>query len=201
VVETEVRAAGVSRDREGAAGNLSPVSVVRVVVDSPVDSLSRVNADRADNRSRVAADFPVEGAFPEAGKDSPAEAASPEADKGSRVAADSQAAGRDSPASVAFLAAKDSGVAIEGIIAAATAGIIVAAIAGVDTTVDIMASPSAPTDTGMDTTPVTATTGVIMAGLIATPTATMTNGAIGIPILSALTTLTPTVTATRENHA
>jgi hypothetical protein len=210
VVETEVRAAGVSRevkiprDREGAADHRSPVSVVRVAEDSPAASLSRVNADPADNRSRVAADFPVEGVSLEADKDSPAEAASPEADKGSRVAADFQAAGRDSPASAAFLA-KDFGVAIAatsavGIVVisgVAIADIIGAVIAGVDT----MASPSAPTDTVMDTTRVTATTAAIMAGPIATPTATMISGAFGIQILFALTTLTTTDTATNGNHA
>ena len=171
-METEVRAAGASQDREvGAADNRSPVSVVPVQEDSPAVSLSRVNADRADNRSRVVADFPVAGASLEADKDSPAEAASPEADKGSRVAA-----GRDSRASAVFLEVKDSAVVI--------ADIIAAAIAPTDT------------DTAMDTTPVTATTAVIMAGPIATPMATMIDGAIGIPTLSAVMTLTPTVTAT-----
>jgi hypothetical protein len=195
VEETEVQAAAVprggkvSQDREGAADNRSPVSVVPVEEDSPAASLSRVNADRADNRFRAAAaDFPeAAGASPEADKGSPAEAASPEADKGSRLAA-----GRDSRANAAFLEVKDSGVVIVGISGVAIADIIAAAIAEVD----IMASPIAPTDTAMDTTPVTATTVGTMAGPIATPTATMINGAIGIPTLSALTILMPTVTAT-----
>jgi hypothetical protein len=164
VVETEVRAAGASQDREGAADNRSPVSVVPVEEDSPAVSLSRVNADRVDNRPRAVADFPVQGA-------------SLEADKDSRVAA-----GRDSRASAAFLEVKDSGVVIAGISGVAIADIIAVAIA--------------PTDTAMDTTPVTATTAVIMAGPIATPMATMIDGAIGIPTLSAVTTLTPTGTAT-----
>jgi hypothetical protein len=195
-VETEVQAAAVprevkvSQDREGAAAdNRSPVSVVPVEGDSPAVSLSRVNADRADSRFRVAvADFPgAAGASPEAGKGSPAEAVSPEADKGYRLAA-----GRDSLANAAFPEGKDSGVVIGGISGVAIAEIIAAAIA----VVDIMASPIAPTDTATDTTRATATMAVIMAGPIAIPTATMIDGAIGIPTLSALTTLTPTVTAT-----
>ena len=163
-METEVRAAGASRDREGAADNRSPVSVVPAE-DSPAVSLSRVNADQADNRSRAVADFRVLGASLEGDKDSPAEAASPEADK-------------DSRASAVFLEVKDSGVVIADIIAAAIA----------------------PTDTAMamamDTTRVSGTTAVIMVGHIATPMATMIDGAIGIPTLSVVTTLTPTVTAT-----
>jgi hypothetical protein len=175
-----VVAAVGSQDRAGAAAdNRFPVSVVPVEEDSPAVSLSRVNADRADSHSRVAADFPVEGAFPEA-------------DKGSQVAADSPAAGRDFRASAAFLAAKDSGVAIVEISAVVIADIIAAAIAGVDTTDTVM---------DMDTIPVTATMAVIMAGLIATPMATMISGAIGIPIPSVLTVPTDTDTATSGNHA
>jgi len=167
-VETEVRAAGASQDREGAADNHSPVSVVPVEEDSPAVSLSRVNADQADNRSRAVADFRVLGASLEGDRDSPAEAASPEADK-------------DSRASAVFLEVKDSGVAIADIIAAAIA----------------------PTDTAMamDTTRVSGTTAVIMVGHIATPMATMIDGAIGIPTLSVVTTLTPTFTATSCIHA
>jgi hypothetical protein len=159
-VETEVRAAGASQDREGAAAdNRSPVNVVPVEEDSPAVSLSRVSADRADNRSRAVADFR-------------------EADKDSRAAA-----GRDSRASAGFLEVKDSGVVIAGISGVAIADIIAAAIAPTDTAM------------AMDSTRATGTTAVIMAGPIATPMATMIDGAIGIPTLSAVTTLTPTVTA------
>jgi len=172
-VETEVRAAGASQDREGAADNYSPVSVVPVEEDSPAVSLSRVNADQADNRSRAVADFRVLGASLDGDKDSPAEAASPEADK-------------DSRASAVFLEVKDSGVVIAGISGMAIADIIAAAIAPTDTAMAM----------AMDTTRVSGTTAVIMVGHIATPMATMIDGAIGIPTLSVVTTLTPTVTAT-----
>ena len=89
----------------------------------------------------------------------------------------------DSRASAVFLEVKDSGVVIAGISGVAIADIIAAAIVPTDTAM------------AMDTTPVTATTAVIMVP-IATPMATMIDGAIGIPTLSAVTTLTPTVTAT-----
>ena len=179
-METEVRAAGASQDREGAAAdNHFPVSVVPVEEGSPAVSLSRVNADRADNRSRAVADFQALGASLEADKDFPAEAASPEADKDSRTAA-----GRDSRASAVFLEVKDSGVVIAGISGVAIADIIAAAIAPTDTAM------------AMDTTRVSGTTAVIMVGHIATPMATMIDGGIGIPTLSVVTTLTPTVTAT-----
>ena len=187
MAETEVRAAaGVSQDREeAAADNRSPVSVVPVEEDSPAVnpavSLSRVNAARADSPSRVAADFR-------------AEAASPVADKVSLVAADSPVAGRDSPASVASPEAKDSGAAIVAISAAVITIISVVAIADIIAEAVIMAA--APTDMGMGITRATATTAVIMADLIATPMATMTSGAIGIQIPTAVTTLTPTDTAT-----
>jgi hypothetical protein len=194
-VETEARAAGVprevkvSRDREGAVDSHSPVSAVRVEGDSPAVSLSPVNAARAVSLSRVAADFR-------------AEAASLEADKVFRVAAaDSPAADRDSPVSAAFLAAKDSAVASVAISAAVIVGISGVAIADIIAAViAAVATASVHTDMGMDTTPVTATMAATMAVLIATPMATMTSGAFGIQIHSALMTRTPTATAT-NNHS